>query len=186
MGRVVLRAAARRVVLRSSWGIVSQAVRRALASNPTSDRRTYGHTDQPSCLSEPDPRSRAFGGGIVGEGEERGADEAPVGDEIAVNESAKLASLAPDSTKNSLAPREQGHRLEARRSHFTFARYRQDSNNRLNVRSGGLERSPPHREQDPRDTNQAKNINEGTTKDRSVNQTITQGESESQRDIYIK
>ena len=122
----------------------------------------------------------------MGEGEERDVDEVPVGDEIAVNESAKLASLAPDSTKNSLAPREQGHQPAARRSHFTSARYRQDSNNHLSVRDGGLERSPPHREQDPRDTDQAKNIDEGTTKDRSVNQTITQGESESQRDIYIK
>ena len=121
----------------------------------------------------------------MGEGKERDVDEVPAGDEIAVNESAKLASLAPDSTKNSLAPREQGHRLEARRSHFTFARYRQDSNNRLNVRSGGLERSPPHREQDPRDTYQAKNIDEGTTKDRSVNQMINQGASKSQRDQQI-
>jgi hypothetical protein len=65
------------------------------------------------------------------------------------------------------------------------AKYKRGSDAYPSVSGGGSERSPPHNEQDPRDAYQTENADQSMTEDRGVNQTISQGRSESQPDQQV-
>lgn len=122
---------------------------------------------------------------VVDKGEAGGVDEASLGDEVAVTRSSKLSiSLVPGLVENSFAPQGWEH-WDAILGNVSASTGIPTIQTHPSPRSGGLERSSPDSDQDPRDADQARNTDERITEGRSASQIISQGRSESQRDQQV-